>query len=138
MLLNKHSPKYRELLWQACANENGGSVICNLCEREVIAGDDWDQSHAGTPSALGGRTVGIAHRRCNREHGSSVVTPMVAKAKRQRRNHLGITGPGLGAASLPCGRNSGFKKTMRGEVVERISQSRAHREMMAKRDGGGE
>jgi hypothetical protein len=118
VILNKNSPRYRELLWIACRTDSG-AVHCNLCSMEVIPGDDWDESHLGAPSALAGRTVGIAHRACNRRHGAEVVTPAVAKAKRQHRNHVGITGPGLSRNPLPGGRRSKYKKKMNGEVVLR-------------------
>lgn len=144
MILNKNSPKYRELLWRACClgadglPATDGTVTCNLCQLPVQPGSDWDESHGPIPKAFGGAAVWIAHRRCNREHGAQVVTPMIAKAKRQERKHVGITRPGLGKTPLPCGRNTGFKKTMRHGVVKRMSQSAMHREMVAKRNGGGE
>lgn len=142
MILNKHSPKYRELLWRACCLDCFGNpapdgiVLCNICHMTVVPGDEWDESHIGAPAALAGKQVGVAHRECNRRHNNEVVTPMVAKAKRQKRRHVGITGPGLSDQPLPCGKRSKMKKTMRGEVVARVSQSEAHREMMRRREIG--
>jgi hypothetical protein len=118
MILNKNSAKYRELLWLACLDDLG-RVHCNLCGLPVEAGSRWHDSHVGAPKALGGRTVGVAHDTCNLEHGSQVVTPMVAKAKRQFRKHNGITGPGLGKRPMPGGRRSKWKKKMDGSVVLR-------------------
>jgi hypothetical protein len=136
-LMSNTSSRYRECLWLKCQDASG-RVWCNLCGLEVASGSAWDESHIGAPRALKGRTVGIAHRLCNREHGRKVVVPMVAKAKRQWRNHNGITGPGLGCHPLPAGRRSGVSKKISGEVIARQSQSEKHRAAMAKRYGGGE
>jgi hypothetical protein len=131
MILNRHSPKYREMLWLACLDDMG-KVICNLCGMPVRCGDDWDESHIGAPAALGGRTVGIAHRRCNQQDGHDNVTPRVAKAKRQKRKHLGIAGPGLSDTPMPGGKRSKLKKTIRGRVVPRQSQSELYKAAMAR------
>lgn len=132
MILKRHSSKYRELLWQACANDGEGHVLCNICGLEVIPGDAWHESHVGAPAALGGNSVGIAHAKCNLEDGRQ-VTSFVAKTKRMKRNHLGITGPGLGASPMAAGRRSRISKKLNGEVVVRKSQSEKHREMMERR-----
>lgn len=136
MILNKNPPRYRELLWRACCipadPAPDGVVVCNLCFMPVEPGSEWDESHVGAPAALGGKEVGIAHRRCNQLDNNANVTPMVAKAKRQKRNHLGITSPGLSETPLPFGKRSKMKKTFRMGVIPRVSQSEAHRELMAK------
>lgn len=89
------TPKQREQLWdqeveKALVTGRGDCPICNLCDTPVQIGQPWDESHIGAPAALGGDTVGIAHRKCNRDHGAKVVTPFVAKAKRMRRRHIGV------------------------------------------------
>lgn len=139
MILNKNSGKYRELLWKACCIDasgtpsDDGTVTCNLCGLTVAPGTDWDESHGPIPKAFGGASVWIAHRKCNRDHGAKLVTPMVAKAKRQRRKHLGIERPGLGKAKLPAGRDSRQRKKLSGEVVERVSQIGLHRKFIRER-----
>ena len=74
---------------------------------------------------------------CNHEHGAKVVIPFVAKAKRLYRKHHGIEGPGKGKGAMPCGRSSGFKKTMHNGVVRRVSQAEKHRALMARLRGEG-
>jgi hypothetical protein len=119
------SPKAREALWHAqaaMAREAGRGEypICNLCGGFVLPGRLWDVSHdPSRPRAWGGEDVGVAHRKCNRQHGARVVTPAVAKAKRQWRNNVGINEPGLGPNPLPGGRLDRLKKKMSGEVVRR-------------------
>jgi len=135
------SSKYRETVWRACCLDcfgvpaPDGIVLCNLCHMIVAPGDDWHVSHVGAPKALGGVVVGVAHNHCNLEHGAAVVTPMVAKAKRQWRRHTGITRPGLGPHPMRFGRGSPVKKKLSGEIVARKSQSEQHRAAMAQRYG---
>jgi hypothetical protein len=122
----------RELLWLACLNDCG-QVICNLCGAPVKCGEAWDESHIGAPKALGGKTVGVAHHKCNLDHGAQVVTPMVAKTKRIARKHLGISGKGLGSRPMPGGRRSKQSKTIQNGVVTRQSQAEKHQAAMARR-----
>jgi len=124
----------REQVWNA-SKGSSGLVFCNICGGTVIPGDHWDISHVGAPAALGGSSVGVAHRACNRKDGAKEVTPFVAKAKRLWRNYFGISGPGLGAKPLPAGRHSKMKKKLTGEVVERRSQIELHHDAMARRYG---
>lgn len=112
------SPRRREHIWQI-SRDVSGAVRCNICGFIVEAGAAWEISHIGAPAALGGEEVGVAHVACNRRHGSEIVVPMVAKVKRQRRRHLGISGPGLSSRPMPCGRRSKWKKKMDGSVVRR-------------------
>jgi hypothetical protein len=121
--------KGREALWLSesdAAREagRGDFPICNLCNRAVIPGRDlWDESHdPAKPNAWGGTAVGIAHRRCNRIHGATVVTPMVAKAKRQWRRNVGIAEPGVTLNPIPGGRDDRLKKKLNGEVVQRAER----------------
>jgi hypothetical protein len=78
----------RDFYAEACGENE--YPTCNICPFLVLPWHAWDVSHEGAPHALGGTKVGIAHRRCNRIHGAKVVTPMVAKAKRQYDKHRGI------------------------------------------------
>lgn len=126
MIRRRLSPKQREGLWRAetakaKAAGRGEHPICNLCDQPVVAGRDlWDESHdSSKPHAWGGTESAIAHRRCNRIHGAKVVTPIVAKTKRQWRDNVGITEPGIGFNPLPGGRSDRLKKKLDGSVVER-------------------
>lgn len=91
----------------------------------------WHESHIGAPKALDGETVGIAHKRCNEMDNVAFVIPLVARAKRLRRRHFGITGPGLGDNPLPAGRRSNVTKKLNGTVEPRLTQAQKHRRTMA-------
>lgn len=67
---------------------------------------------------------------CDRKVTYEVDIPTIAKTKRIRARHLGAREPGRGKRPLPCGRASGKVKKVSGEVVERKSQGRKHRETM--------
>lgn len=69
MILNRNSPQYREKLWRACVDPVTGFVFCNVCGGRVLPTQAWEESHIGTPAALGGNTVGVAHELCNRMDG---------------------------------------------------------------------
>ena len=96
-------------------------LACNLCPHPILPGELWDVSHEGAPAALGGTTTGLAHRRCNRIHGATVVTPMVAKAKREADKWRDIKRP---SNPMPGGREDSRKRTMKGEVVDRATGER--------------
>jgi len=118
--------KRREDLWlrecfNAFAAGRGLLPICPHCDRQVTAGQAWDESHVGRPKANGGKSVAVGHRSCNREDGAKVVTPAIAKANAQRRFHLGISGPGLGRHPMQGGRRSQLSRSMRGRVQPRLT-----------------
>jgi hypothetical protein len=118
-------PKYRrglsstarEALYDRCRGENA-FPICNIpgCGLPVLPHQDWDESHIGAPAAFGGTDTGVAHRKCNRDHGAQVVTPMVAKAKRGRQKFIGAW---VSNYPMRGGRNDSIKRTMSGRVVKR-------------------
>lgn len=144
MSRRSYSPRERERIWceslAAAQAERPGieTPLCNLCGGAVLPTEAWDVSHAPhMPAAWGGTEVGVGHARCNREHGATIVTPLVAKVKRVRRRHIGAKQPGDGSRALPCGRNSGLSKTIAGEVVPRMSGSEKHAALMAARRIGG-
>lgn len=107
--------------------------ICLLCGLKIHAerGEKWDAHHI-VALWLGGpddeSNMAPAHKSCHRR--------LSAADNPERANFLGIDKPAM--QPLPCGRKSGFKKTMRHGVVERMSQSEKHRETMARRNGGFE
>lgn len=136
--------KAREDLWlrekhNAQLEGRGDHPICNLCGRPVLPTDAWDESHdPAKPACFGGRRVGVAHMRCNREHGARVVVPAKAKSDRVRRFHIGAAGPGLGRHPMQGGRRSAVSKTVSGRVVQRLSLSEKLAAMRAKRAIGGD
>lgn len=129
----------RENLWQACRMTaylagRGDRPVCNICDQPVDATEPWDESHLpwkGAPVHL--RRVGIAHRACNREHGSRVVVPAKAKARRIEARRLGLKGPGLGRSPMAGGRFSRLTRTMRHGVQPRRTLAQKHAATMAKR-----
>jgi hypothetical protein len=94
---------------------------CNLCRLPIRPGEQWEESHVGRPAAFGGTDSGVGHRRCNRKHGSQVVVPMVAKAKRTGDKFLDIKRT---RTPLPGGRDDPRKRTMAGVVVDRKTGER--------------
>ena len=130
--------KRRESLYQRetlAAHKAGRGVfpICVHCDRPVTPGQAWDESHVGAPAALNGKTVGVGHRLCNRLDNNQVVTPMVARVKRVRLKHLGVTGPGLGRHALPGGTRAPVSKTMRHGVQPRLTLGEKLAATLAKR-----
>jgi len=113
--------------------ERGSHPICVHCDLPVMPGQAWDESHIGTPKALGGKSTGVGHLVCNRLDGAKSVTPMVAKVKRIRLRNLGVTGPGLGPHSLPGGRRSRISKSVSGAVKPRLTHAQKHAAFMARR-----
>jgi hypothetical protein len=111
--------KQREALYERCRGDKEFPE-CNLCHLPIATGQDWDESHIGAPKALGGRVTGCAHRRCNRHHGSQVVTPMVAKAVAAHRKHIGAWRP---KRPMQAGRTSNISKSFRHGIVPRLTLS---------------
>ena len=136
----RFNSKRRETAWHAAKEAAyfaglGSSPICNLCQLPVFETDDWDESHdPAKPKCFGGRTTGVAHRRCNREHGVLAVVPAKAKSDRVRRRHIGAFKPGMGKHALPAGRRSPFTKTFRYGVQPRLSGAEKHALMMTARE----
>lgn len=133
--------KRREALWLTqcliayrAGRSDGSFCLCNLCDTPVYKTDAWDESHAPErPKAFGGRSTGIGHRRCNREHGAQVVTPAVAKSDRIRRRAIGALTAGLGQHAMPGGSRSALKRTVAGRVVARTTLREKHAAFLAKR-----
>lgn len=130
--------KKREDLWareklHAYLNGRGDHPICNICDEPVTPDQAWDESHEGAPKALGGKSVGVGHRKCNRDHGAQVVTLMVSKAKRGHKKFVGILGPGLGKFPMQGGRRSRVSKTMRNGLQPRLTLAQRHALFLQKR-----
>jgi 5-methylcytosine-specific restriction enzyme A len=66
-------------------------------------------------------------RTCHRRITDSISLPIIAKVKRLADGH--INAQSLSSRPMPCGRNTGFKKTMRGEVVARFNLGQMLRQM---------
>lgn len=89
----------------------GEFPICNICDIPVVPPQDWDESHWPVPHSFGGKITGIAHRRCNRRHGSQVVTPLLAKSNSTRAKHVRAYRP---QTQMPFGRDDRLKSKIGG------------------------
>lgn len=131
----RFTPKQRLAIFQREAGRaqaegrgDGGNPVCLHCGLPVLAGiDAFDIAHAPErPHCLGGETVGVAHRACNRRDGAQNVTPMFAKVTRVQQRHIGARGPGLGPRPMAGGRFDAISKTFRHGVVPRLSAAERH------------
>jgi hypothetical protein len=130
--------KLREQVWQleclaAYKAGRGKYPICVHCDLPVTPDQAWDRAHITVPRALGGKSVGVAHCRCNALDNNRVVTPTVAKAEEVRKKFLGIKGVGLGRSPMRCGRRSLQTKTMRNGVQPRLTGAQKHRDFLRRR-----
>lgn len=66
-------------------------------------------------------------RACHRQTTDEYSIPIVAKIKRMADAH--INARSISSRPMPCGRNSGFKRTMRGKVVGRFNMGQMLRQM---------
>jgi hypothetical protein len=114
----------------------GKFPICVHCNLPVTPDQSWDEAHIDVPKCLGGKSVGVGHRLCNRLDNNEVVTPMAAKVRRKRLRHLGVTGPGLGKHPLPAGRRSKVSKTINNGVQPRLTLGERLAALKARRSFG--
>lgn len=130
--------RHRERLWsqeefKSHQAARGRYPICVHCDLPVTPGQDWDEAHVVVPKCFGGKSKGIAHRRCNQLDNHLVVTPAAAKANEVRKRHLGIKGPGLGPKPMRCGRRTDQTKTFNNGVQRRRTLAEKHRDFLARR-----
>ncbi|WKA31579.1 hypothetical protein [Bradyrhizobium roseum] len=128
----------REQVWQleclaAHKAERGKFPICVHCDGPVTPDQAWDRAHITVPRAFGGKSVGVAHRRCNQDDNHLVVTPAAAKARETFKKFVGIKGVGLGPTPMQGGRRSLQSKTMRHGVQPRLTGAQKHAAFMRKR-----
>lgn len=118
MTRHRLTNKQREELYDACRGE-AELPSCNICGGLILRGMRWHQSHNPLlPAALGGEVTGIAHAKCNLDHGHKIATPQVAKNKRQRQKDIGAwrtSRPMVGS------RASNIKFAMNGAVLNRAT-----------------
>jgi 5-methylcytosine-specific restriction protein A len=90
---------------------------CAKCERKLMAGERWDRDHI-TPLADGGKNVESNFQvLCEWCHGQKTAgeNEQRAKVRTKTKKHLGIRKP----STFPGGRNSRFKRTIGGKVIDR-------------------
>lgn len=94
--------------------------ICHLCEGRIQVGEVWELSH-DIPLELGGADDDAnrkpAHKKCHRNHTSTVDQPNIAKAKRRELRHHGIKK--RTSRPIPGSKASGWRKPMNGPPVRR-------------------
>ncbi len=103
------------------------------CLRKIRPGEAWDCDHK----------IALINGGLNREsnlrpvlrshHEAKTASDLADKSKvyAMARKHVGPQD--APSRPMPCGRDSGFKKTMRGAVVERVRET--HEAMMKRRFG---
>lgn len=117
----KLSSSDREKLYDLC---RGGAEFpaCNIpeCGRPVKPGERWVESHFPVPHALGGTETGVAHETCNKFYAEQVEVPIIAKAKRIRRKHIGAH---VSRFPMQGGRHDTRKRKIGGGVVAREART---------------
>ena len=113
--------------------------LCHLCGFRIQVGQPWECSHIVSLWAGGTddeSNMAPAHKKhCHRTKTDEEASDR-SKEVRIRARHLGIkneNGP-----KLPAGRESNWRKTVAGKVVERFTQIELHRATMRRRQIGGE
>ncbi len=72
-------------------DDNDG--ICHICERGIRPGESWEVEHPTALALCGSDKIEDmrpAHKKCHSEKTAKEDIPRIAKAVRQRANHLGI------------------------------------------------
>ncbi len=102
------------------------------CNRRIHAGEAWEADHiialvnGGANRESNLRPLLTAHHHDKTAHDVAEKSKVYAVALK----HAGLDSP---SRPMPCGKNSGFKKTMRGGVVERVRET--HEAMIRRRFG---
>lgn len=116
----RQSTTKREALYDRVRGEKN-HPDCNICGLPVLPCDRWEESHMPVPRCFSGTETGVAHTKCNRQHGAKEVTPAWAKSNRVRQRYLGIF---RSRFPLPGGRDDPRRRKISGEVVSRETGER--------------
>jgi hypothetical protein len=74
---------------------------------------------------------------CHRLKTAGEDLPAIVRTRHASDFHFGVAGPGKhDGPHLPCGRMSVTRKTIKGRVIERYTQSQLHYAAMVRRYGG--
>lgn len=107
--------------------------ICSICHFRIQVGQAWEVEHL-KPLADGGAdeplNMAPVHAKCHKPKTAKEAGER-SKVVRIRANHLGI--PKASKAKFACGKDSGKRKKLSGEVVNRVSQASEHRRVMEAR-----
>jgi 5-methylcytosine-specific restriction endonuclease McrA len=105
----------------------GAHGRCKACDRLLTPGTRWEVDHV-VPLALGGAdTDENLQVLCSPCHAGKTATrdiPAIAKTERIKARHLGAR---RARRPMPGGRNSQWKRTIDGRVVERETTLRTER-----------
>lgn len=116
----------KDVMRQAYARANG---CCEACTASLSSGNTqydhripWATSQDSSLS-----NCQCLCKICHSFKSSIIDIPRIAKGVRLADRHVGIQS--LPSQPMPCGKNSGFKKTMRGKVVGRMNLGQMLRQM---------
>lgn len=94
--------------------------ICALCSRQIRAGEPWRDEHMKALGFGGSNDIDCnrrpVHIACAKTKDSDDL-PRIAKAKAQKRAHLGLKEPK--GPPIPGSKRSKWKRKMNGTVVLR-------------------
>lgn len=112
MSRTEFSAKVRKAAWERCQGR------CEKCAAKLFPGQ-FDYDHIRPDGLEGEPTLENCQVLCKSCHHQKTIRqdrPIMAKADRVRKKHLGITSAGR---SFPSSRASPFKRKMDGTVVKR-------------------
>lgn len=115
-------------------DRHGGRCQCG-CRRKIAAGEAWQCDHIIALINGGENRESNFHPLLLAHHIDKTIADVAEKTRvaARRIRHLGLA---ESTRPMPCGKRSGYKKTMRGQVVARQSQAEMHRETMRRRKIG--
>lgn len=92
--------------------------LCGSCQRKLYPGDRWDCDHRVALINGGQNREGNLRLLCAWCHKSKTRQDVAIKSKtyRVRSKHLGIK---VHKYRWPCGKDTGFKRKVTGQVVPR-------------------
>lgn len=127
------SPKVKRAAWKRC------KIHCESCTAPIAAGGfEYDHDicwELSRDSSLDNCVVLCLA--CHRVKTAGHDAPLIAQTRHISDFHHGISDPGRGdGPRLPCGRMSATRKTIKGRVIERKTQSQLHFAAMVRRYGG--
>jgi 5-methylcytosine-specific restriction enzyme A len=116
----------KEVQRQSYARANGS---CEACSAQLSAGNiQYDHRipwATGRDSSLS--NCQILCKTCHSFKSAIIDAPRIAKGVRIADRHVGIRK--LSSRPMPASRNSGFKKTMRGQLISRMNLGQMLRQM---------
>ena len=127
------SAKVKRAAWKRCKS------LCEGCTAAIAAGGfEYDHDicwELSRNSSL--ENCRILCRACHRTKSAERDIPVIVEMRRMSDFHHGISSPGKNdGPRLPCGRMSVTRRTIKGRIIERQTQSQLHYAAMVRRYGG--